>query len=603
MSHRSITRAARRPVSRWTAAAVATAAAVSVAGLGAAPAQSATDNQCPTAFPAHSLVKDQPVTGLTVSEGTTPEGFTGQVIGVLDNGIMPGLDMILVRLTSTEIDRVGGIWSGMSGSPVYAADGRLIGAVSYGLAAGPSPVAGVTPAADMEEMLSAETRPQPTAETTKVALPDRLADQIVRSGDATAAEVDSGMSQLKLPFGIAGLGSQKRLDAVAKNLDLKGMRLMRVGTTAATGTGADSLVAGGNLAASIAYGDITAAAVGTTTAVCGSEIVGFGHPMLWTGPSSLSLHNADALYVQEDPTFAGFKVANIGDPIGTITADRMAGIVGLEGATPPTSDITSTVSSGTRSRSGATHVTIPEWVPDMAVSHLLANEDRIFDGIGKGSGTLSWTVDGTREDGSPFTLTRRDVYADPYDITFASAFDVYNALSTLEFNGVEDISLDTVDATATLSRQFDRYLMKRVEVRRSGTWVKIDESMTLKLRAGTTKLFRVHLVSPVSGEHLQIIEVPVPRRAAGMFGTLAIFGGNTGFFDEGDFYEGDGSGEEQAQTFDEILAALANEPHNDDVVANLDFYDEQGLPTKQRHRRVATGLPVDGAVNVAVRAR
>src|SRR3954454_7416981 len=41
----------------------------------------------------------------------------------------------------------------MSGSPVYAEDGRLIGAVSYGLAFGPSPVAGVTLAADMQQLL------------------------------------------------------------------------------------------------------------------------------------------------------------------------------------------------------------------------------------------------------------------------------------------------------------------------------------------------------------------------------------------------------------------------------------------------------------------
>ena len=141
-SHEPFPRAAFRPTSRWTAAAVATAATMTLAGLSASPAQSAPGSACPAPYPVQSLTKGAPVTGLTVGEGTQPDGFTGEVIGVLDNGIMPGLDMILVRLTSTEINRVGGIWSGMSGSPVYAADGRLIGAVSYGLAAGPSKVAG-----------------------------------------------------------------------------------------------------------------------------------------------------------------------------------------------------------------------------------------------------------------------------------------------------------------------------------------------------------------------------------------------------------------------------------------------------------------------------
>jgi hypothetical protein len=603
MRTRPLTNAPSRPSRRLPAVAVAAATAVTVAGLGAAPAQSAGDPRCPTAFPVGSLVRDQPVTGLTVSQGTTPEGFTGKVIGVLDNGMMPGLDMILVRLTSPEIDRVG-IWSGMSGSPVYASDGRLIGAVSAGLAAGPSPVAGVTPAADMLEMLSTGSQPATAPLTSKVALPDRMADRIVRSGAATVDEVESGMSQLPLPLGIAGLGSQQRFRTVSRLLDLEGVRLMRAGTTASSGAAAAAMVPGGNLAAAIAYGDITAAGVGTTTVVCGEEIVGFGHPMMWTGPSSLSLHGADALFVQEDPTFTGFKVANIGAPVGTITSDRMPGIVGRVGATPVTSDITSTVTSGSRSRTGATHITVPDLVPDLAVSHLLANEDRIFDGIGKGSASLSWTVSGTREDGSPFQLHRADVYADPYDITFASAFDLYDALSRLEYNGVEDISLDAVDASATLTRQFDHYLIKRVDVRRSGTWVQLDESRELSLRAGTTKLFRVQLSSPVSGSRRLILEVPVPPRAAGLFGSLSIFGGNTGTFDEEEFFLEDfNGGTDEPQDFDEILASLKREPGNDDVVANLDFFDEEGGVVTKRHRREATGLPVDGALNVGVTVR
>lgn len=603
MNSRALPGTVFRPTSRWAVSAVVTAAIVTVAGLGAAPAQSATDSQCPAAFPVDSLVRDQPVTGLTVSVGTTPEAFTGKVIGVLDNGIMPGLDMIMVRLASSELDRVGGIWSGMSGSPVYAADGRLIGAVSYGLAAGPSKVAGLTPAADMLEMLSDGAAPATSAAATKVELPRRMADRIVSSGDATSAEVDSGMSQLRLPFGIAGLGSQRRFDLVAKQLDLQGMRMMRVGTTA--GSGASAIVAGGNVAASFAYGDITAAAVGTATAVCGKSILGFGHPMLWTGPATLSLHGADALFVQEDPTFAGFKLANIGAPVGTVNQDRMPGIVGVQGATPPTSDITSKVTSGSRSRSGATHVTLPEFVPDMAMSHLLANMDRIFDGIGKGSGTLSWTVAGTREDGAAFTLHRADVYADTADITFAAAWDVFTALAALEFNGIEDISLDDVDATATLSREFDRYLIKRVETRRSGAWVPLDETRTLRLRAGTVKLFRVQLSSPKTGLRSVTLEVPVPRRAVGLFGTLAIFGGNSGFLGgEEEFLMGDSpmGMEGLPPTFDEILSSLAKEPHNDEVVANLDFFDEEAMVALKRHRRVPTGVVVDGGIGVGVRA-
>src|SRR5512144_311220 len=125
---------------RAFAAAATAAVALSVAGMGAAPAQSAPDASCPDAFPVSQDVRGLAVHGLTVTEGTKPEQFDGQVLGVLEDGIAPALPMIMVKVTSPNVADIG-IWQGMSGSPVYAPDGRLIGAVSYGLSFGPSEVA------------------------------------------------------------------------------------------------------------------------------------------------------------------------------------------------------------------------------------------------------------------------------------------------------------------------------------------------------------------------------------------------------------------------------------------------------------------------------
>ena len=475
------TRAAR-PTKRWLAATVATTAALAVAGTGS-PAASAPDDQCPAAFPVADLAAEQPVTGLTVSKGTTPDPFTGEVLGVLEDGIMPGLDMIMVRLTSPEIDRVG-IWSGMSGSPVYAADGRLIGAVSYGLAFGPSTVAGVTPAADMHELLDAAPAGPAAAPPRKVAIPDRVADRLLEEKLATAAEVEDGLAQLRLPFGMAGL-SQKRLTQVAKklDLDLDGMRLASVGTTAVAED--DSFVAGGNVAAALSYGDITAAGVGTVTAVCGGEVLGFGHPMMWSGPSSLSMHAATALYIQEDPTLSGFKLANIDkDPAGTVTEDRMAAILGELGAGPTTGQITSTVHMGAKSRAGQTQVAVADWFSDIAFSHVLANQDRVFDGFGKGGADLSWTVQGKREDGTPFSISRDDIHASDYDITIESAWEVLVALYTLEYNGVEDITIDSVDFDSELTRTYDHYRLRKTELKRGGSWNKLKANAPVVLQPG-----------------------------------------------------------------------------------------------------------------------
>lgn len=111
---------------------------------------------------------------------------------------------------------------------------------------------------------------------------------------------------------------------------------------AAPGDPAD-IVPGGNFAAALSYGDISAAGVGTTTARCDDRAIAFGHPMVFDGPTALSAHNATALTIQDDPTFVPFKLANIGGIVGTLDQDRLAGIRALIGAGPTPIDIRSTV--------------------------------------------------------------------------------------------------------------------------------------------------------------------------------------------------------------------------------------------------------------------
>src|SRR6185295_15683934 len=105
------------------------------------------------------------------------------------------------------------------------------------------------------------------------------------------------------------------------------------GTTSATAA-AIPIAPGGNLAASLSYGTVTAAAIGTATAVCGDHVVGFGHPLAFAGDSTYSLHGADAVTIQPDVAFPSYKLANLGAPIGTVTEDRLTGIHGVTGALP-----------------------------------------------------------------------------------------------------------------------------------------------------------------------------------------------------------------------------------------------------------------------------
>ncbi len=543
-----------------------------------------------------------PVHGLTVDHGTKPEAFTGEVLGVLDDGIGPDFDMIIARLTSPEIDRVGGIWQGMSGSPVYAPDGRLIGAVSYGLSFGASPVAGITPAEEMQKLLTAAPAGSKARSVTQpddeVTVPRSLQQRMVASGGTSRAEADSGMSSLPLPLGVSGMVTAKRLRQVTRALDMDNVRVYRAGAVSADpapGASAD-IVAGGNLAASVSYGDLSAIGVGTATAVCGDEVIAFGHPMNFSGPSTLTLHGADAIYVQKETLGPPFKVANPQSPSGSILQDRKAGILGVPGALPGTSDVTSYVEVPTEtSRTGTTKVSVQAAVPDIAAFHLLADQDRVFDAISGGRAAVGWTVSGQRANGRPFSYSRNDRFANTFDISFEPVFDLAEQLIRLQNNPFEKVTIKSVRTRSVMHREFQSYTLKKVQILVNGKWTKLFRNRVLQVRPGTTKRFLLTLTSRELGTRTIRLAVPVPPGAGGKSGFLEIAGGNSFFGGE----EGPGGGG-SAGSLDQLIKQMARAPRNDEVFANL-FFFTRGSMIKRSMRKQA-GAVVDGDFAVQVQA-
>jgi hypothetical protein len=588
----------RRGLRRRSGAVVAalTAAAV-VSGLVTAPvASSAPSSDCPDAFPVTEVTKGQEITGLTVTTGTEPEGFTGEVLGVIKHPFgVAGRDVVMARLSSPEIDRVG-VWSGMSGSPVYAADGRLVGAVALGLSWGPSPIAGITPAEDMYRLrtLPGSGVVAPTEET--VEIPPTLQQRLVGSGVLARAEAEAGLSPLPVPLGVSGMASAKRLRQLEKSLDLPGVRVHRAGGVTSSDTPVP-VVAGGNLAASISYGDVSAVGVGTATAVCGEEVLGFGHPMLLSGPSSMTMHGADALVIHEDPVSTGFKLANATAPVGRFTQDRWAGIFGIQNqsAIPATTDVTSYVEVlGETSYTGTTKISVPDYVPGIAASHLLADQDAVFESFGGGSALVGWTVDGRRADGSAWRLVRTDRFATKSDVSFEPYMDFYDQLSQLQFNEAEDIEIRRIRTTSTMTRQYRTYSISKVRVRMAGRWRDLRPNRPLFLRGGTTKRFRVLLTSPQLGPTRVHVKLVVPKRIGRKSGMLEVTGGNSYYGGEDFFFEGPMAG-----TFDDVLRSIRRTPRNDQVLANLMLFTRTGNVI-ERSGRTNTRAVVNGGVMVEV---
>jgi hypothetical protein len=515
--------------------------------------------------------------GLTVSRGKTIDTFPVTVLGVLDDGVAVGHDMIIVDVhdyPAMDDPHNGphGIWAGMSGSPVYTdeATPRLIGSISFGLALGPSTIGGVTPADDLNGVLG---RPvTPSLAPGGVRAPASLQKKMVATGAVGAREATSQFEQLPIPLAVSGL-SQGRLQAFTDRLPGHQRFIpFRAGLAGPMGAPGDpaEIQPGSNFAAAISYGDVTAAGVGTTTARCTDSVVAFGHPFNQDGPTSLSVHNATAIKIQNDPAFAPFKIANIGGLVGTLDQDRMSGIRALLGAAPTPVVVTSHITDdGGPAQPGETDVNRTSDAPTVAAFHLLGDVDSVIDRIGPGSMNLSWKVTGTAA-GKAFTLTRSNMFADPFDISFSSPDEMFGMLQTIVDNPFSAVKFNTVDMTANVVSQFKQFEVTGLQRFQSGKWVPVSDTDTITLTPGQALRVRVLLQNFRNSTPVAPVEFsfPVPADATGD-GSLDISGGLGSGDSEGGSFDGSTT---EPKSLDELLTLLKTTPKNNDLTGAVTLF-------------------------------
>lgn len=440
------------------------------------------------------------VTGLSVTQGTTPEAFSGTYIGYIDDGIGLGKDLLLFKLSSPVIDGTGGlkaagIWAGMSGSPV-SKDGRLIGAVSYSLNADNLPIAGITPA---EYMKSIGTTAVSTAANLKVTRANlKVSDSGIKA--AGTGLVGATLSQVKT-VNVAG-GAGEKLNAFTNRTYARTTRsaradIMRSGelmpAAAVSSDVNDPLVAGGTVAALYGSADLIAGGVGTVTAVCGDTVWAFGHPMSLNGKTSLYLANAStALIVPDGTGFVGSykQVSRFGPPIGMITEDRTAGIRGTIGATRGYGiDVTVQNPAGTPVASY--HGDLAYQALSGAAIAYLVGQSAInqLDQYSSGTGEVTWTIDYRRADDSTGSFTNSQVVADPNWFPDAIGTPAANDAAAIAGNEFEDVTITGVTVTVKLlSADAFSYTSSAVLVRtKSGSWISLDGK---RLKAGNSYSLR-----------------------------------------------------------------------------------------------------------------
>lgn len=552
-------------------------AATHAAHRAAAPA--AAPGNCPTVMAESAIHAGQRGTGWTVERGQTREAFKVRILGVLPDGIGPGVDMIVIKVSDKPgndmIKRAGGIWAGMSGSPVYIG-GKLVGAVSYGFTNSPSPIGGLTPAEAMVGLLGYQPVAAATAadQARQVQLPSRLAARIARAtGVATPAS--ASLTRLAMPLAVSGLDAASRT-RLQTRLDKAGLDVIVTpgnSVKAPTGTTAyDTPKAGGNFAGLLSYGDVSSGGIGTTTYVCGNQAIAFGHPLQFSGRVAYGASNANAIAVIRDNVSGPFKMASIGAPFGRLDQDRLTGVRATLGEAPHLIPITSdiTAPSLNRHRVGETDLTSSALVSSFAPEHFYENMVVTLDKQGSGSALVNWTVKGRRANGDPWTLTRTNRFASTGDIAGVAADDLYQNLSTLDANPFEDVRFTSVDITSTATAAIHTLSIQDVLFSRNGGAFR--HRTTLDVHPGDQLTIRVLMNKEGSaGTDTRDLSITVPSDAFGP-ATLVVAGGSSlsgacGIFDS-----------TCGTSFDNLLNLLANAPHNNDLLAQFYTFDADFNP-------------------------
>ena len=550
--------------------------ALAATGLFAGPvtAQVSAPEDCPEIRPTPTQEEvDAGITGtgFSVVEGMDPEPFDVEVLGVLANGVALGRDLIVVETSSPALDKNRGIWSGMSGSPVYDdASGALLGAVAFGLSGGPSKIGGLTAAEDMAELLDYPSSLASSA-TGSVELSGALERRVANL--EAGARTDLSMRRLRAPLSVSI--ATDRLNILAKAIRREGSKyILTQGASARAAEPGEELAtigAGDTFAAAMSYGDVTLGGIGTATLVCDDQAIAFGHPFSFTGKTELGANRGLTHTIVDDP-LGPYKMADITEPVGTVDQDRFAGIRAALDVAPELRPITSSVSAPdiNRTRDGSSQAVTDDFVPVLAFNHLLGNIDTTFDALGEGTSRVAWTVTGQTESGEPWSLSRSNVYSSAFDISVDSSFEVMNQLSRLLNNRFTEIDFNSVDLDATVEEERRGYTIRNVLHRSGGGG--FTGGRRIRVRPGSTLALKVNLGRIGGGtERVVNLKMDVPRNFRSGF--LEIQGGGSsesdGFFacfeDVGPCSSRPG----RVKSFDELIDSLEDAPKGNDLTATL----------------------------------
>lgn len=529
--------------------------------LGVPPvASAATDCTSPPAvYPIRDLKPGMTATGLTTITGTTPTQFTVDILGVEPNGILVGLDLIVVRITgpASFIEQTGGVFAGMSGSPI-SIDGKLVGAVSYGVSDDPT-LFGLTPAQPMVDMLSWSTS-RTARPPARIALDDRTRRTVATALGVAVSETPTGLDQLPTTLGVSGL-TAGTLDRFRHKV---ARRYPNLGVAAAGGmepglpVDTTPLSPGQPVGSVLSWGDATIWAAGTVTLTCQDALAAYGHTLFWDPPGKveIGMTGVNVLGVGASAVWGGNMLPVLTQPRGTFLQDRFMGSAGIMGQQPASMPITTEFSSPDTgiSRTGETDVIMQEgWNGDWALwSHVVQNLAAVQQEVAPGTLGYDYTITGTREDGSTFKVRNRAMFYSDYGAVY-EIYKLENAYDLIAYGGWPGVEVTGIHAEGSITSA--RLESKIGRIRTSSPLdPKLASRDELRARPGSTIHVEVTL-NPIESGHptLATFALKMPRSARGDI-YVSLRGGK----DRGRVRD--------TSSFDELLRVLNGGQHRNDLI-------------------------------------
>jgi hypothetical protein len=434
-------------------------------------------------FPVEQVKPGMRAIGYTVFEGSEPQPFEVEILGVLQGFPNPQQSAILSKLIGARVDHTG-VFQGMSGSPVYI-DGKLLGAVAFGYQFAKDPIAGITPIQQMIEIFEKQpgagkgpNQPRPVS-FSEIAFNEKSSAfaEFVSAGtkfSETSTRNSSApvLMPIATPLSVTGVAPEVLARFAAQFQALGLAPMAGVGGAAKISPimpfNDRTLRPGSTIVVPLVRGDFSIAAAGTVTYRDGNRVYAFGHPFLSVGVSDFPMNEGQVVTVMSSAA-TSFKLSIPGEMVGAIKGDRSSGIFGELGSTPRMIPFEIKL----RTSLGAQQTYRFEMVSDRFLTPILmqmttlsaiSSTERLI-----GDSTLQ--VQGRVQVRGQPELSFENRLTTSMNAPLAAAFAVSQPVSVLLNSGFDDLVLDKVSLEITSidtrnKGQLDRLWINRNEVKR-----------------------------------------------------------------------------------------------------------------------------------------